>query len=138
MATSTLNSTHRARWVAGLSNGETIMEGKGNFTEIKGRLSPWRRLDQYMMIKKVKMTSLSIHMDGRIYNLPSLNTENGGEQILSYNHYRRIIGDISESGDTKLRKQYIGIEAVYKKYKLQILVDESGKNKSAWTNLIKR
>lgn len=60
-------------FIAGLSNGETATEGKGNFAEIEGALSPWQRLLRYCAEKQVAITSLMLATaDGRRWHLPSM------------------------------------------------------------------
>lgn len=59
-------------FIAGLSNGETATEGKGNFAEIEGALSPWQRLLRYCAEQQVDITSLALATaDGRRWHLPS-------------------------------------------------------------------
>jgi hypothetical protein len=64
--------THKVHWIAGLSNGETAHEGKGNFQIIEGELSPWQRLLRHIETNSLRITSLSLGTDdGRRWNLPS-------------------------------------------------------------------
>lgn len=59
-------------WSVGLSNGETFVEGKGNFAVIEGALSPWQRLLSYIAEKELVITSLSLITDyGQRWNMPS-------------------------------------------------------------------
>lgn len=65
--------SHKVKWQVSLSNGETFFEGKGNYVEYAGELSPWGRLQEYLKANDLKITSLSLYTDdGQTFNLPSL------------------------------------------------------------------
>lgn len=64
---------HKVLFIAGLSNGETAAEEKGNYQTITGELSPWQRLQRYIADNGVEITSLSLYTrDGKRWTLPSI------------------------------------------------------------------
>jgi len=42
------------KWIAGLSNGETVIEGEGVSSRVEGELSPWWKLQEYLKKNKRK------------------------------------------------------------------------------------
>ncbi len=126
-----IHTEHKARWVAGLSNGEVAVEGTGLFAVEKGKLSPWLKLEKYLATEKLKITSLSIQMQGRVYNLPSQNPRFRGKAPIAYGYFRKIILD-TVKGDSR----YICIEAIYEHNSVQLYVDETGKSMSSWVVVV--
>lgn len=57
---------HKDRWIASLSNGETIFEDK-----MKGVLSTWKRLGIYVKENKLAVTNMRLQIGGRHVELPS-------------------------------------------------------------------
>lgn len=53
------------RWIASLSNGETIFED-----EIKGQLPAWERLARYVKEHKLAITNLRLQVAGQEISLP--------------------------------------------------------------------
>lgn len=54
------------RWIASLSNGETIYED-----EKKGEVPAWARLAQYCEDKELSITNLRLQIAGTVVKLPS-------------------------------------------------------------------
>lgn len=64
--------TPQVKFIASLSNGETVVEGKADFKYIDGNHTPWIRLVRYATENKLDITSLSLFTpDGRTFTLPS-------------------------------------------------------------------
>jgi hypothetical protein len=73
-----------AKWLAALSSGDIVVEGKEPFHNIRGERSPWLRLRDFLATTGVRITGLriQIHKDGeatRTYNLPSHNIDASGQ-----------------------------------------------------------
>lgn len=116
-----------SRWVAGLSNGETVVEGKGIAERIEGQDSPWWKLQTYLEQNNLQITSLGIWINDRHYNLPSNKPKFGGEIPLRYNFFRKVSVDYLTGSDDY--EHYICVEAIYDTYKIQMYVDENDTNK---------
>jgi hypothetical protein len=143
-----MDSTKNALWLASLSNGQTFAEGKGDYVEIKGELSPWQRLRRYIVDKRVEITSLSLYTrDGRSFNLPSSGrnpkfrpfdvAQKPIDFILS-----RYFGRDLDVVDNKIvglspSDHFTVIEAIYPDYKLQLWVDENN-TRNCWTLVVKQ
>lgn len=125
--------THKIKWQVSLSNGEMCYEDKDAFIEVAGELSPWQKLLHYTTVRKVTLTSLSLVVDGRTFNLPSAGRNpkfrvfDAGQNPLVYNMFRAYAREagygkdgLAESGSDL----FTVAEAVYRDYKLQIWVDE--------------
>lgn len=117
------------RWVAGLSNGETLIEGKGICIH-DDTASSWTRLQNYLKDNKLIITSFGLWVGDRHFNLPSNKPKFGGIAPLSYNCYRTWSGVIGGS-----KEEYICAEANYMDYKVQLFIDLDDNNKS-WLNVI--
>jgi len=64
---------YNVKWQVSLNNGETFYENKGFFLEIENELSPWNKLQNYILQNNFYITSLSLYTDtGQRWNLPSL------------------------------------------------------------------
>lgn len=121
-------------WVAGLSNGETIIEGQGIAQEIEHEISPWQKLQKYIVENGLEITSLKIRNKDRDFVLPSRGKKPykfGGETPLNFNYFRRVSSDVgidgSFQGQTDL---YIEIQAIYEDVIVSLLVDEHNPNLS--------
>lgn len=122
---------HNVLFIAGLSNGETITEEKGNFQTITGELSPWQRLQKYIQEKGVTITSLSLYTkDGKRWNIPS-NGNNpkfkafgDAPKPISYKFYRRMGADVINNGGLKDEEIYAVVEAEYESVKIQVWVND--------------
>ena len=120
------------RWVAGLSNGETLVEGKGVVEEVKGEDSPWHKLQEYLRENDLRIQSFGLWADDKHFNLPSVKPKFGGLIPVEYNCFRFIAGDILVGGGNS--EHYICAEAIYPGYKVQLWVDLMDTNKS-WLNV---
>ena len=120
------------RWVAGLSNGETLTEGKG-ICEADKELSAWAKLQKHLKDNNLTITSFSIRVGDNHFNLPSNTPKFGGLVPLAYNCFRTWSGDVLGSGDRV--EEYICAEAIYENYKVQQWVNLRDSSKS-WINTI--
>lgn len=92
---------HAIKWQVSLSDGKTFFEGKGDFAEIEGALSPWQRLLSYLAQNKARITSLGLYSeDGRVWNLPSggnrpkFQAFEQAEKPISFNCFRKLGMDV--------------------------------------------
>lgn len=121
---------YRIRFIAGLSNGETVTEGKGLFAETTGELSPWRKLLSYCEQHGLTVTSLSLAAgDGRRWSLPSAGKNPKfkafaeAEKPARYAFHRALGVDIIGASTTSDGFHFI--EAIYEDgRKLQVWVAE--------------
>lgn len=117
------------RWVAGLSNGETLKENEGKCYADQN-LSSWARLQQYIKENNLAITSFGLWVGDRHFNLPSNKPKFGGVAPLSYDCHRTWEGNMGEHG-----MEYIRAEAKYVGFTIQLFVDLNDTNKS-WINVI--
>jgi len=120
------------RWVAGLSNGETLVEGKGIVEQVKGEDSPWLKLQNYLKENDLTIQSLGLWADDRHFNLPSSKPKFGGQIPIGYNYSRVYRGDALSGNENS--EHYIFVEAIYPGYKVQLWVDLMDTSKS-WINV---
>lgn len=131
---------HKVLFTAGLSNGETIHENKGNFEMIEGALSPWQRLLRYLEETGTTITSLSLYTAaGSRWNLPSAGKNpkfkafGDAPQPVSFRFFRKMGQDYSSS-HVKVGgpDRFSVIEATYQDGRiLQVWVDDMTEN--SWT-----
>lgn len=125
----------KIKYICGLSNGETLTEGKGVLVKKKGEPSSWWKLQDYLKENDLTIHSFNLWVGDRHYNLPSISPKFGGEIPLSYNCYRKYAGDVLVgSGNVE---HYICAEAIYEDYKVQVWIDEQDYNK-AWVNVVSK
>lgn len=112
---------HETRWVASLSDGQTVTEGKGLATEVEGELSPWNKLQQYLKYTGLHITGMMIIYDGQRVVLPS-----GAKE---YRQYRKVAAEVNTS-QTQFRfsEKWNIIAGIYGDNLIEICVDELGKN----------
>ena len=122
----------KIKFICGLSNGETLIEGKGVLSKVKGGLSPWWKLQEYLKDKDLKIHSFNLWIGDRHYNLPSFKPKFGGEVPIAYNCFRKMASNVM-GGDESV-EHYICAEAIYEDYKVQIWIDEVDQNKM-WINI---
>ena len=115
-------------WKASLSNGETVYEGKGQFVEVEGELSPWNKLIKYVTENTLKITSLAlVSFDGRTFHVPSTGTNphfplfHRAEKPVDYRFFNAATSTLIDGGETG--RHYRVIEAVYETHRLQMWVD---------------
>ena len=132
---------YRIRFIAGLSNGETVVEGKGQFTETTGELSPWRKLLAYCSDRGLTITSLSLAAgDGCRWSLPSAGKNPKfkafaeAEKPVRYAFHRALGMDVI--GTTKTYDGFAYIEAFYQNgQRLQVWVSEQPPHAS-WSVIV--
>jgi hypothetical protein len=136
---------HNVKWQVSLNNGETLYEGKGNFVEIEGELSPWNKMIQYITENNLEITSLSLYTNsGQRWNLPS---KGGNPKFRAFDiaqkpfklQLERVQGmDWDDQNNPDI---YTTINAFYDYegviYKLSIWVDEKNTN-NTWTLFTKQ
>lgn len=149
-----MNKTpHQVGFYAGLSNGETIYEGKGDWIDYQdGRSSPWQRLQTYLAENKVEIRSFGLYVFDageqypRTFNLPSLraNPEKirpnhaiafNAPRPFDYHFFRGLTRKQGSSGEMEPESLYTVAEAIYQGAKMQIWVDEAN-TKNCWTLLV--
>ena len=120
------------KWVAGLSNGETLTEGQGLVTPDK-ESSSWAKLQKYLLDNHLTINSFSLRVGDSHFNLPSNRPKFEGLVPLRYNCFRKFAGDTLGTGSDV--EEYICAEAIYDTYKIQQWVDLRDHLKS-WINIL--
>lgn len=135
--------TKKVRWIASLSNGETLYEERGNFKTIQGELSPWLRLLSYLTEKDLTITSIALTFDERTrYNLPSLSKSpkfhafSTAAKPVAFNFFRKLGGNVIDGKiDPRTADHFAVIEAQYESGQVvQVWVDDS--NGNTWTLML--
>lgn len=140
---------HNVKFVVALSNGETIHEGKGEYEEHEGELSPWQRLLSHLIKERATVTSLGLYTDdGQRWNLPSMGEKpkfkafDLAPKPLDFTLFRAIGADVAgyrltpqEIENLREYDHFTVAEAVYADYKLQIWVSEHNPRVS-WTLVV--
>ncbi len=126
-----------AIWSVGLSNGDTIFEGKVGFEVIAGEVSPWQRLLNFLEMTGLEITSIQIKKHGNMYSLPSKVPKFGGEIPERYSYFRRAIVDINKENVVNTY-HYMCVEAHYSDYVLQLWVDENRQSKGSWVTIVNK
>ncbi len=132
---------HNVLWFASLSDGNTVYEGKGDYSVIPGQLSPWLRLQEHLNATgtyHLYLTSLGLYTaDGQKYLLPPLGKNpsfapyrKSPVKPISYNMFRQVDAEINQDGQSE--KLYTVAEARYEQGTVQLYVDNSTKN--SWVN----
>jgi len=125
--------TPQIKWIAGLSNGETIIEGEGIASENQ-ELSPWWSLRKYIEDKGLKIHSFYLSKGDKHFNLPSIKPKFRGDIPLDYNCFTKCATD-SLVGNSDSDEYYRCAEAIYKDCKVQLYVSEIDPDK-CWVNLV--
>lgn len=147
------NKTHlpdpRVSFTASLSNGEIIVENKGDWCWVDGLKSPWQRLIRYAVEKKLAITSLSlITPNGQILTLPPIGKAHfvayvgipEADRPLDFEVKRYLAREMSANGakgtveieSVAIKEFYTIAEAIYKDFTLQLWVNELNPANS-WT-----
>ncbi len=125
-------------WTVSLSNGETLYEGKNEYQIVAGEPSPWQRLNKYIDKNNLKITSISLYIDGRRFNLPSSGKNpkfkvfSDAEKPVAYNFFRKMGQDVL--GENRTTETFSIIEAIYKNKRLQVWVNNETLN--SWSVII--
>ena len=124
--------THNIGWNVSLSNGENFQEGKGKYQNIKGELSPWLRLTEYIKENRLSITSLHLSDGERSWHLPS-HGKNPKFSVFayarrphSYRFFRKMGKDIKADGSTGSTDIFTVIDAHFDSFRLQLWVSEDG------------
>ncbi len=124
----------KIKWSCSLNNGHTYYEGKNDYIEIAGELSPYLRLLKYIKEKELKITSACLYSDdGRRWNLPAVGRNpkfrvfDTAEKPISYKFFRMLGMDMDLGGNKTKEEIYSVIEAEYSDgKKLQTWVAQNG------------
>ena len=127
-----MNSEHNVRWSVSLSNGETLFEGRGDYKEIPGELSPWQRLQNHLVVVKAEITSMGLLCENYTrYNLPSRGTNpkfhefHSQEKPLDFELRRKVGQDRTPQGEAIGEPDlFTTAVAIYPDYELQIWINE--------------
>jgi hypothetical protein len=133
----------KVKFIASLSDGSTIVEGKNDYAWIDGQKSPWVRLVNYAIKNKLLITSLSLLApSGAVVTIPPVGkfaksvafsgrTEADVPVDYDVSRYieRAIMGHKTPDGkstieEVSIEKHYTIASALYKKFKIQVWVDE--------------
>ncbi len=129
----------KVKFIVGLSNGETLMEGKGILSEIEGEDSAWHKLMKYIQENGLEITSMSLQtksdIGNRHYHLPNEKGKFGGLVPISFNCFRKVISE--EGFGESLSEFYTCAEATYENFKVQLYVSERDCDK-CWVNIVKK
>lgn len=128
-------NNHFVKWKVSLDNGENCYEGKGNFQELAGELSPWQKLQKHITDNGLKITSLSLYTDcGKTWQLPSLGLNpkfsefSTGKKPDSFNFCRKIARDSNvvdfQAQKSRVVEWYTVAIAIYEGFEVQVWVDE--------------
>jgi len=120
------------KFVCGLSNGETLVEGRG-VLESNGENSSWWKLQEYIKERNLSIQSFGLWTGDRHYNLPSVDPKFKGQAPVSYNCFRRF-GQNILMGQGNV-EHYICAEAIYEDFTVQLWLDEQDSSKS-WVNVV--
>jgi hypothetical protein len=128
------------KWVAGLSNGETVIENHGRFIEKDGGKSSWQQLQQYLVDNKLDITSIKIRVYEKIglktvvrdFNLPSNKSKFASEQPLDFDCsvLVRKIFNASMQEIPDLEEVYIVGTAYYSFGNVKMIVSKKDPNQS--------
>lgn len=124
-------------FLASLSNGETVYEGKGNWQREAGAPSPWERLRAYCLDNDLTITSLALYntKDHRRWHIPA-----GGSnprfhafatapKPIDLNFFRKLGTDIkAKTQEVESQETYAVLEALYGGARLQVWVNEQTMN----------
>jgi len=127
----------KVKFVVGLSNGESLVEGVGILEKKPNELSPWHKLQSYLKENSLTITSMSLNVKTEIgnrhYHLPNSKSKFQGKVPNSYNCFRRgaIDGLTGASG----YELYTVAEAIYDDFKVRLYVSEIDPDK-CWVNVI--
>lgn len=125
----------KIKFVVGLSNGESLIEGEGLL--VKEGDSPWWKLQKYIKENDLEIRSMSLvsktKVGNRHYNLPNEKGKFSGLAPLGFNCFRHYASD-GLSGDPSV-EHYCVAEAFYQKFKVQLWVSEADPDKS-WVNIV--
>ena len=129
----------KVKFICGLSNGESLIEGQDRLSYVAGEDSPWRKLQKYINDNELKITSLSLvcktELGNRHYNLPNAKPRFFGYEgriPKDYRVFRRVYTEGATGGGYE---HYTVAEAVYEDCRVQLWVSELDPDKS-WVNLV--
>lgn len=138
-------STHlpdpKISFLVTLSNGEKVIENRGDYRWIDGQPSPWNRLITYVAKNKLSISWLGlVTEDGQVYNLPmsggkSRFAEFNKPDSIKPNYYEvkrflaRDMDVVAENRraniqDVRVVEFYTIAEAIYTGFTVQLWVDE--------------
>lgn len=129
-------------FIASLSDGQTIVEGTGDYKWVDGLMSPWNRLVRYTVENKLRINSLSLGIPGgQTVTIPTMGGKprfkgyvdrTEAEKPLDYEVKRFLARDmdvVAHSGNLDVKKTQISefytfAEAIYGNFTIQVWVNE--------------
>ena len=129
-------------FIASLSNGQTIVEGKGEWCWADGLKSPWNRLVRYAAENELNITSISLFTtSGATFTMPPMGgkprfkgytNQTPEETPIDFEVKRFLARDLDVSiqnnvgsvDKTEIAEFYTIAEAIYKDFTLQLWVNE--------------
>lgn len=124
----------KVKFRVGLSNGESLIEGKGILSIVAGEDSAWHKLQKYLLDNNLTIQSISLVVkDGgnRHFNLPHSNSRFECLSPTGFNCFRYFASD----SDQENTEHYTVAEARFEGYKVQLWVSEIDTDKS-WITVI--
>jgi hypothetical protein len=136
-------------FIASLSNGETVVEGRGVWYWANEIPSPWNRLIRYTVEKKLTINSLSLSTPhGAVFTIPTAGgrprfrgfADDKALKPLDYEVKRYLARDMdigivdkkAEIEGVEIAEFYTIAEAIYKDYSVEVWVNELNPRLS-WT-----
>jgi hypothetical protein len=118
----------KIKFVVGLSNGESLVEGKGKLERIAGGLSPYHKMRKYLEDEGLEITSIGLWAGDIHHNLPSFAQKFNGLKPKGFEFFRRYEEDDALAGGAV--NIYSVAEAHFELFKLQLWINENDLNKS--------
>lgn len=124
---------HLGSWVATLSNGDTIVERRGDFEYRQGEPSPWVRLTYFLGDNDLYLTSLRLSFGDRRVFMPSFKFDRFDLKATPPSHYSlqyhlEAEGEIGGAMDQKI---FMDLAAHYaNKFAVHYIQDVTGGNDS--------
>jgi hypothetical protein len=123
----------RVQWIATLSNGETLAEHFGDYTETPGERKPWVRLCKYLAENDLHLESLHLNVNGHIITMPSASFNKFGiDNSLSPHSYSLqyyLEGEIDEVGQLT-NQRFIDLIAHFESYDVHHINDLQNGNEN--------
>lgn len=129
-------------FIASLSNGEIIVENRGDWCWVDGLKSPWNRLIRYVAEKDLVINSLSLSTpEGKTYTMPPAGgkprfkgyTNRTPDEVPMYYEVKRYLARDMDVGIKNGKGRIEGVavaefytyaEAIYRDFSIQLWVDE--------------
>lgn len=126
------------KWVATLSNGDTVVEKSGEWVEIPGERKPWVRLTQFVGKEGLHLTSLRLNIDGRTVHMPRMNFDRFAMNDVSvaplfYSlQYHMEVEMMGSGGAFEKEARFIDLAAHYPEGMAVHFIQEIGEQNNSW------